>query len=296
MLSLVDLPVELLLDIHLLSLSSSLPQVSRSFHQLFSTSSTFHKASYLILRHPSHKSLSHAIRYPICTLPVLESFERIHSIRGVGKLKCRQLPRRLFSSLTPSPSPSQSNPNRHYTLIQYLLEEYQASPNSHTGYPLARAVFAGDLKMIQLLLKHGADPGLKQGWAVVTAIMSGSTGTSTSQEGQEGEGKGTRLELVRGLIERGYPLPYPPQEEEKRESLGNDRKEKKHGKKQKKRKRVREEDDDSSKKNHKKVKFEDRCKPTAEMLEIAVKTKQWDIVDYLTKKGATPNLNVLKLL
>lgn len=143
--------------------------------------------------------------------------------------------------------------------------------------------------MIQLLLKHGADPGLKQGWAVVTAIMSGSTGTSTSQEGQEGEGKGTRLELVRGLIERGYPLPYPAQEdtEEERESLlENGKKENQRNKKQKKkRKRVREEDDDASKKNHKKVKFEDRCKPTAEMLEIAVKTKQWDIVDYLTKKG-----------
>jgi len=99
---------------------------------------------------------------------------------------------------------------------------------------------------------------------------------------------------VRGLIERGYPLPYPPQEEEeKRESLGNDRKEKQHNKKQKKkRKRVREEDDDSSKKNHKKVKFEDRCKPTAEMLEIAVKTKQWDIVDYLTKKGISSSLSL----
>ncbi|GAA5968988.1 hypothetical protein JCM3765_002275 [Sporobolomyces pararoseus] len=280
MLGLADLPVELLLHIHLLSLSSALPHLSRSFRALFSSTSPYHKASYLLLRHPAHKTLSHAIRYPICTLPVLQTIERINKEKKGKKLKCPQLPRRLFSRL--SPSQHSTNPSLdHLSLIQYLLKEYKASPNSHTGYPLARAVYSGDFELIRVLLDNGADPGLKEGWAVVTAIMKGS------------DDKAGGLAMVRALIERDYPLPIPRSDRSEESTTGggtfhSD------GPQKKKRKRDKTERVESS--PAKRVKLEDRCKPTPEMLETAVKYKQWDITDYLTKKGATPNLNVLKLL
>ncbi|GAA5899883.1 uncharacterized protein JCM6883_006022 [Sporobolomyces salmoneus] len=277
---LVDLPVELLLHIHILSLSSALPFLSRSFHHLFSSTSPYHKATYLLLRHPANKTLSHAIRYSVCTLEVLQTLERI--MKG-KKLKCPQLPRRLFSTL--SPSRHCSNPDLdHLPLIRYLLEKYKASPNSHNGYPLARAVFSGDFELIRLLLDHGADPGLKEGWAVVTAIMKGSND------------KAGGLSMVRALIEPDYPLPVSASSTPNgsdHEGGGGDT-QGNVSDKQKKRKRDRNGESGSS--PAKRARLEDRCKPTPEMLETAVKTKQWDIVDYLTKKGAIPNLDVLKLL
>ena len=127
-------------------------------------------------------------------------------------------------------------------------------------------MFAGDYKLIELLLEHGADPGLKQGWAVVTAIMSGTSSSSSER----------KLELVKALIERGTRLPYPQTQIQEGGDSTRD------GKK-KKRKRGRDQVDNSV--GNKKARMEDRCKPTPEMLEIAVKTKQWEIVDYLTKKG-----------
>jgi hypothetical protein len=155
--------------------------------------------------------------------------------------------------------------------------------------------------LIKVLLDNGADPGLKEGWAVVTAIMKG----SDDQAGGLG--------MVRALIERDYPLPIP----EPREGGGGGDSDQANGV-IKKKKRKRDRGTDSTASPAKRAKLEDRCKPTAEMLETAVKTKRWDIVDYLTKKGekgvcsaadrrgtdypesselgATPNLNVLKLL
>ncbi|GAA5846164.1 hypothetical protein JCM3766R1_005654 [Sporobolomyces carnicolor] len=280
MAGLIDLPVELLLHIHLLSLSSTLPLLSRAFRTLFSSTSPHHKASYLLRRHPSHKTLSHAIKYPICTLPVLQAIERINREQKGKRLKCPQLPRRLFSNLSPSRHASDPTLD-HLPLIRYLLETYEASANSHTGYPLARAVFSDDRELIKVLLDFGADPGLKEGWAVVTAIMKGSAG------------QGGGIAMVRALIERDYPLPFPnPEDPVSTEDRGRPHRDE--GGKKKKRKRDKTAEAGPS--PSKRAKLEDRCKPTPEMLETAVKTKQWDIVDYLSSKGAMPNLATLKLL
>lgn len=127
---------------------------------------------------------------------------------------------------------------------------------------------SGDFELIKVLLDNGADPGLKEGWAVVTAIMKGS------------DSKAGGLGMVRALIERDYPLPIPESTRPERNEggLGGAGVVTK-----KKRKRDKSGESDSS--PAKRAKLEDRCKPTPEMLETAVKTKQWDIVDYLTKKG-----------
>ncbi|GAA6060177.1 hypothetical protein JCM10212_005178 [Sporobolomyces blumeae] len=347
MTGLADLPLELLLEIHLLSLSSSLPVLSRSFHSVFSSTSSHHKAAYLWRRHRDKKTLSHAIRYGICGVDEIQVLERLNEASQAGtrrsrtaaqahgdtkdehgdkargkikRLKCPLLPRRLFKHLRkpehqpPGPvasSSSSSSSRTDFTLISYLLSTYASDPNSHSGYPLTRAVFAGEYRLVDLLLEHGADPGLKQGWAVVTAIMN------------------RDKELVRGLIERDYPIWSKDEEDNvargprdraggggatrsdassvpSRDDVDRDESGASSPRRKRKRKPLDESRDDGSSRHgtrgepasngHKRVKLEDRCKPTPEMLETAVKTKQWDLVDYLTKKGATPNLNVLKML
>ncbi|GAA5898239.1 hypothetical protein JCM5296_001193 [Sporobolomyces johnsonii] len=260
--TLEDLPVELLLQIHLQSLSSALPYVSRYLHAVFAASSDFHRAHYLLLRH-DRKTLSHAVKYAVCTLDVVHVLEQLAHARG-KKLKCPQLPRRLVKGLSRTGKDQQDQVD--LPLITYLLDTYRASPNSTEGYPLARAVFARHLPLIRLLLAYGADPGLKDGWAVTTAIANGDE------------------DLVRMLMER----------EVEREGADEGEvvvlKPKEGGGAAKKRRR------ESSGGGGKRRKVEDRCRPTQEMLETAVRAKQWGIVDYLTAKGALPNINVLKML
>ncbi|TNY23874.1 hypothetical protein DMC30DRAFT_413787 [Rhodotorula diobovata] len=262
MLTLEDLPFELLIHIHLLSLSHALPNVSRHLRSTFAATSPHHRARYLFLRH-DHKPLSHAVKYPVCTLDVVHALERLARERG-KKLKCSTLPRRLVKGL--GKGSSKKDDDVDLPLITYLLDEYRVSPNSHDGYPLARAVFARHLPLVRLLLKYGADPALKDGWAVTTAIANGDA------------------DLVKLLMER----------EVEREDEDGPLQEvvlpREGGKSSKKRRR------DSGGGGGKRRRMDDRCKATKEMLETAVKAKQWGIVDYLTAKGAPPSLNVLAML
>ncbi|GAA5902777.1 hypothetical protein JCM6882_004063 [Rhodosporidiobolus microsporus] len=268
-LTLEDLPAELLLHIHLLSLSSALPYVSRHIRALFANTSSFHRARYLLLRH-DRKTLSHAVKYQICTLDVIHTLERIASSEG-KKLKCPQLPRRVVRGLGSSKGGDEERPV-DLPLITYLLEKYGASPNSSNGYPLARAVFARHVPLIRLLLKYGADPSLQDGWAVTTAIANGDSGLvkllmerePEREEGEEGGGGGGGDEVV--LKEEG--VNGAKKRRKRRDSGGGG----------------------------KRRKMEDRCKATKEMLETAVKAKQWGIVDYLTAKGAMPSIDVLGML
>lgn len=239
---------QLVLDIHLLSLSSALPNVSRHFRDLFTATGPWHRARFLLLRH-ERKTLSHAIKYPMCTLEVVHVLEKVAQSRGT-RLRCPQLPRRLFKAVGKGKQDGQVD----LRLVTYLLETYRASPNSHDGYPLARAVFARHLPLVRLLLKHGADPSLKNGWAVTNAIANGDQ------------------DLVRMLLEREV--------EREEAGLADDEVilKAKNGSAKKRRR-------DSTGGGGKRRRVEDRCPATKEMLETAVKAKQWAIVDYLTAKG-----------
>lgn len=133
----------------------------------------------------------------------------------------------------------------------YLLQTYGASPNSHGGYFLARAVFAKCLPLVNLLLSYGADPGLKKGWAVVAAIGHGD------------------ITLVKLLLEReSGEMAGETEGYSEREGMGS-------------RKRSPEGKEGARKRR----KMEERCKATSEMLEAAVKNQKWAIVDYLTARG-----------
>lgn len=236
---------QLLLHIHLLSLSPSLPHVSHHLSSLFSFSSSTHCASYLLARHP-RSTLSHAIKYSLCTLPVLHELERLSAAQGKKKLKCGELPRRLVKGLG-------QGEEVDLAMIEYLLGAYEASPNSKKGYFLARAVVARHEPLIRLLLSHGADPGMKEGWAVVQAIGFGD------------------LALVKLLMERQAAV-GEVEEVEEFEVL-----EVVNGKKKRRR--------SSEGGGGKRRKMEERCEATSAMLEAAVRGQKWDIVDYLQARG-----------
>ncbi|GAA6042499.1 hypothetical protein JCM8097_003060 [Rhodosporidiobolus ruineniae] len=262
-LTLEDLPVELILHIHLLSLSDTLPYVSRHLRAVFASTSPFHRARFLLRKH-DHKTLKHAVQYPICTLSVIHVLEQ-HALAAKKRLKCPQLPRRVVKGLGTKGGGQVDLP-----LIQHLLERYSASPNSQGGYLLARAVLAKHLPLIRLLLKHGADPALGDGWAVTHAIAGGDMG------------------LVKLLMEHEPERDEADEAAEGEEVVLRD----KGGGNGVAKKRRRSSGGGGGKRR----KVEDRCKATKEMLETAVKAKQWAIVDYLTAKGALPNLNVLGML
>ncbi|GAA5836888.1 hypothetical protein JCM9279_007690 [Rhodotorula babjevae] len=273
MLTLEDLPFELLMQVHLLSLSHALPCVSRHLRAVFSATTPHHRARFLYLRH-DHKTLAHAIKYPSCTLDVVHALERLAKSRG-KRLKCSTLPRRLVKGLgksgggkVGSDGADQNDDAIDLELIAYLLDTYKASPNSHDGYPLARAVFARHLPLIRLLLEYGADPALKDGWAVTTAIANGDA------------------DLVKLLMEREV------ERDDAEGPLHEVVLEREGGQSSKKRRR----DSSGGGGKRRRVAVGDRCRATKEMLETAVKAKQWGIVDYLTAKGAPPSLNVLAML
>lgn len=277
--------MQLLYDIHLTSLSSALPVLSRYLRQVFTATSPYHRARYLYLRH-DRKTLAHAVKYGICNLDVVHALEKQASARG-KKLKCPQLPRRLVKGVGRIAGKDPTEVDMPF--IAYLLDRYSASPNSHDGYPLARAVFARHLPLIRLLLAHGADPGLKDGWAVTTAISHGD------------------FDLVKLLMEPGSERTDEPLSDDVVLVAKGSRTAQK---------RRRDSDGGGGKRR----KMEDRCAATSIMLETAVKSKQWAIVDYLTAKvrhslrnvpwlaladsqiapcihtGARPSLNVLSML
>ncbi|SGY75889.1 BQ5605_C005g03455 [Microbotryum silenes-dioicae] len=269
---------QLLYAIHLHSTSSALPYVSRHLHRVFSHSSPLHRATYLALRHDRH-TLSHAVRYPICTLAVVHSLERLACAVGTRPLRCSELPRRLVKHLNPQQTDSSATlDDDKFGLIAYLLEHYGASPNSKNGYFLARAVLARHLPLTKLLLHYGADPALKDGWAVMVAIGMGD------------------LDTVKLLLDEPTPTV------DRVETSGRDKSSSSHTR------------SDSlppqaaflarhsigttplPRPSKKRCKVSPRCCATSEMLEAAVKAQHWHIVDYLRTQGALPSLEVLKLL
>lgn len=55
-------------------------------------------------------------------------------------------------------------------LLEYIFEHFEASVNSHNGFPLQRAALDKNYELAEWLLRRGADPGLRDSLAVVAAI------------------------------------------------------------------------------------------------------------------------------
>ena len=192
-----------------------------------------------------------------------------------------EIPKRLFRSL-PSTCPPSSTWGlassfatqdtfdiTSLPMLTHLLVVLKANPDSHGGYPLAKAVLARHLPLITLLLGHGADPDIKESMSVMLAI-----------------GRND-LEVVKMLIERDHDAfeqnaSQPPEYSED----------------------IPDESSSGKKRSwpslspirHKRRRLEDRLPIRSAMLELAVRQHCQPIIAYFRAKGAVPNLKTLGLL
>ncbi|KAK7033000.1 hypothetical protein R3P38DRAFT_3313093 [Favolaschia claudopus] len=274
MTGLEDLPVELLYEVHLYSLSAALPITSRRLREIFDATPPSFRAQF-ILSHLDGARLSDVVsktlRFPLCSVTVLDAVLRswpedpapTHAENSPATPAADQvetppldespprrasqtaseLPRRLFRALGPRTDRPYSNDDDPLPLLRYLYDSPRIpppDPNSHDGYALTRAVHAEFTPLIRLLLERGASPAQKHGLAVLVAIRQ------------------KKLPLVRMLIERTEP---------------------------------------DGKRRAKKRRLEDRMEVTKELLKAAVKAHARDIADYfIQEKGCIPDIQTLQML
>ncbi|KAJ7637610.1 hypothetical protein DFH06DRAFT_1218619 [Mycena polygramma] len=277
MTGLEDLPVELLYEVHLYSLSTALPITSRRLYTIFNAAPASFRAQY-ILSHlepgTAHLSdvVSKILRFPLCSVTVLDAVLRtwpvdeetlspplssgdhvkapeVEALPAGGGFATSaptaapELPRRLFRLLGPRTDREYSEDDAPLPLLRYLYASPRIAPpnpNSHEGYALTRAVHAEFVPLIRLLLEHGASPQHKRGLAVLVAVRL------------------KKLSLVRMLLERSEP---------------------------------------AGRRGAKKRRLEDRMEVTSEMLKAAVKAKARDIVEYfMQEKGCVPDIQTLHML
>lgn len=248
--------MQLLYEIHLASGSAWLPFLTKSFRALFAVTTDVHKARYLSAKYSRKKLLARAVRYPICTLPVLRLLEKWNS-RGDNPV-IAELPRRLVKGLT------NAQCDVDMDLLRHLLDHHKASADSSNGYFLARAVFAHHLPLVDLLLEYGASPAMNDGWAVRNAISSGD------------------LAMVKRLLE----LPIDRQEDILASDDAVDMGSPQECERPTKKKKRRKSSESNQARKRRRVSQEMRCQPTPKMLETAVREEQWQIVDYLTSRGS----------
>lgn len=175
------------------------------------------------------------------------------------------------TTTTSSPTSNSTFETEDLPLLTHLIIQLHANPNSSRGYPLAKAVLARHIPLIQILLQNGADPSTKDHMAIMLAI-------------------GRRdLELVRLLIER-----YDDDEDKYNSwaqafhgtGMKGDSMTVNSSGINKKRKR----NDGGGRGGKmtsppKKRKLEDRCRVTSDMLELAVKQGSEDLIQYFMSKG-----------
>ncbi|KZT35507.1 hypothetical protein SISSUDRAFT_1064429 [Sistotremastrum suecicum HHB10207 ss-3] len=171
---LTELPVEILYEILLYSLSSKLPLTCRHLYQVFKEAPPSILAIYVLHQYP-RPTINDALKYPIMTIEVVHQFNRLHPQQKTGRIA---LPKRLFRDLDHLP-PSQRDRNSHPLPYLRDLSVFAASIsreieyNSFDGYPLTRAVFANHLPLIDHLLSKGASPKAKNCFPIRVAIQKG---------------------------------------------------------------------------------------------------------------------------
>lgn len=174
------LPVELLYEIQLFSASPSLPLTCKTLYRIFSASPPSYRAQYLIASIEAAQTRdelipSKLLRYPMCTVDILETLFRISS--DIIPLTWRpELPRRVFRSLTPksrAQTPLWTDQDHPLPFLKYLFtcpKIRSPDVNSHDGYALTKAVQAGFVPLVNFLLDHGASPSCKNNISIFVAI------------------------------------------------------------------------------------------------------------------------------
>ncbi|TFK45875.1 hypothetical protein OE88DRAFT_1639302, partial [Heliocybe sulcata] len=176
--------LQLLYEIQLLALSESLPYTCKHLHVVFEAAPSSVRAQYLIERYVSSRTtsaiaqgiLTKALRFPLCSQDVLQRVIENPECSPLSLAK-PELPRRLFRSLMPKPTGSKSHnwsaQDEPLPFLRYLYSHPSIpAPNtdSHDGYALTKAVYAGFIPLVRFLLEHGASPACKNGLAAMIAI------------------------------------------------------------------------------------------------------------------------------
>jgi hypothetical protein len=173
---------QLLYEIYFFSLSESLPHASQRIHAVFRHAPAGVHAEYILGRHRAAQTaapksttsvVTRALRFPLCTPGVLDALLRLPGCPPAVAGGRPTLPRRLFRELPERPGAWRA---RHPPLpvLEHLFAHARVprpDPDSHNGYPLARAVRAGARPLVDFLLAHGADPARNAGIAVHLAIQ-----------------------------------------------------------------------------------------------------------------------------
>lgn len=115
--------------------------------------------------------------YKLCSQDVLSHLSRLLPRYLPMTPPKVQLPRRLFRSLVlRDPSKGEVPWSETDHPLPFLVQLYaitalpRPEANGHEGYALTRAVHARFTPLIRFLLANGADPGVKNGLAVMVAI------------------------------------------------------------------------------------------------------------------------------
>ncbi|GAA95199.1 uncharacterized protein L969DRAFT_164292 [Mixia osmundae IAM 14324] len=291
---LLDLPNELLLDIHLLSLSECLPLVNRRLASVL-RSSNRHILYYLYDRAtpPEPKAIkanqrardaiafinmtntythNAVLRYGICTLDIYKAFE-VYYVERFNRYWLSAdfgQPRRDSDRTVPRPPRIEINlPKR---LFRHLTLEPTSKTRSKAAHKL-RSLDEPDLALIEYLLSNKifpADPNINDGYALCRAVHS------------------EHRPLIRLLLRYGA---LPSLKDNLAitlcikssmdlsvlkmlfERTGEDR------------------GDQSLPRP-----LPDRVKATPEMLEIAAKLSKWEIAAYLRAKGAVPTMKTIVMI
>jgi len=138
-----------------LALSEHLPHVSRHLYQVFKSASQCFNAQYILERTGNRNLLTIALRYPICTIEVLDALCR-HCDSARLKRTVTQLPRRLFRSLTLDGRPSEWTEDHHpLPFLRHLFDIASVSIFETYGkqyyYELVQAGRAGFLRLLLFL-------------------------------------------------------------------------------------------------------------------------------------------------
>jgi hypothetical protein len=174
--------IQLLYGVQFYALSDALPYTCRRLYLIFKSAPAAVKADYFLGRHIALQTpisrlciVGRALRYPLCTQGTLEALLRHPNCPPLPDCP-PELPRRLFRLAPRSPSGAQEWKDCHEPLpfLRYLFSHPRIpapDPDSHSGYPLTRAVLAGFRPLVSFLLDAGASPRRKDGLAVMVAIQ-----------------------------------------------------------------------------------------------------------------------------
>lgn len=165
-------------------------------------------------------------------------------------------------------------PLAHLELLLRLVLLHRASPNSLQGYPLAMAVHRMSMPIICFLLAVGADPGLKQGFALQLASKKG------------------WLEGLRMLVERDDKLEaqWKQQVHSLSETMHTIVALRMHRPRPPPRK-------NAEPGGTKRRRIEDRLKLDTTHLQTAVRSNAWNVVAYMMQqKGVVPDVDTLRLM